>query len=70
MPCVGKTLLVDHNALCLQVVRPRWAETGVLSGRLDGAAVEAKAQFGDGLRVAVEASNKPLSLLMGYLTET
>ncbi len=68
MPCVGKTLLVDTNALYLQVVRPRWAETGVLSGHLDVAAVEAKAQFGNGLRVAVEASNKPLSLLMGYLT--
>jgi len=38
------------------------------SGSHDVAACEDKAQFGNGLRVAVEASNKPLSLLMGYLT--
>ncbi len=34
----------------------------------DVAAVEAKARLGNGLRVAAEASNKPLRLRMGYLT--
>jgi len=54
-----------------------WVRTGLLSeapvqssseGCHDVAAGEAKAQVGNGLRVAVEASNKPLTLVMGYLT--
>jgi hypothetical protein len=64
MPCVGKTFSVDNNdadSAC-------WASTGTLSWCLDVAACEAKAQFGNGLRVAAEASNKLLAKALGFMT--
>ena len=47
-PWMGKTLLVDRNDVCLQVVRPRWATTGHLSVALDVSLVEAEAALGHG----------------------
>src|SRR5712692_8404371 len=57
------------NAPCSEVVRPRWARTGTLSGCPDVSVDEAKAQDSQGpseLRSRPDTS--PLSLDMGFLT--